>query len=121
MADTRKGDGLAKLTQSGDFEMWQFRMRLYLQALGVYSIADSRKIAPTDPVAITESNGKEPEGSATSELAKIDRQTIREWREYQSCKDIAVVTIMQGLSDEIVRKYCGDEYLRNPVAVWKLL
>ena len=69
--------------------------------------------------------GKEPakEGSsAPAEPApaiEIDRQAIRNWREYQSRTDMAVAVIIQGLTDEMARKYCGTESISNPVAVWR--
>lgn len=104
--------------------MWQFRMQLHLQALGVYGIVDGREPAPPDPTAIPEPKpgDKELEGSSSTpaeRAIRIDRQAVREWREYQSRKDMAAATIILGLADEIARRYRGDEYLRNPAAVWK--
>src|SRR5205807_10051930 len=113
MADVRKGEGIAKLTRSGDFETWKFRMEIYLQGLGLFSIVDGTEIAPPDPAAVmtTSAKGKEPESSSEQ---TVDRNVIREWREYRTRRDMATATIIQALTDELTMKYRKKELRSDP-------
>ena len=105
MAETKKGDGLVKLSRSGGFDAWQFKMQLHLRGLGIFSIVDGSEPAVPNPTAVTipknDSNGENESPAPTP--APIDKQALREWREYRTCRDMAVAIIIQGLHQQEVR------------------
>ena len=121
MAEINKGDGLVKLSRSGDFEAWQFKMQLHLRGLGIFNIVDGSKPAVPKPVQPKPENdfGKEDENPAPAPV--IDKQAVREWREYRTRRDVAVATIIQGLTNELSKRFRNKEYLDNPVLVWHQL
>ena len=111
MAELKKGEGIAKLTRSGDFEIWQFRKEIYLQGLGLFSIVDGSEIPPPDLAAATTEEEKDP--------APIDRAAIREWREYRIRRDMATPNIVQALGDKLAMKYRDRELRKDPAVLWK--
>ena len=111
MADIRKSEDIAKLTRSGDYETWQFRMEVHLQGLGLFSIVDGSEVPPPDPAAATAEEGKEP--------APVDWATIREWREYRIRYDMATATIIQALTDELAMKYRDCQLRKDSAVLWK--
>ena len=86
MTDIKKGEGITKLTWTGDFDIWQFKMRLHLRSVGVYNIVKGMDIEPPYP-------------------SERDRLATRDWREYQTKKDMAVAIMIQGLTDELAMLY----------------
>jgi hypothetical protein len=131
MADFKKGEtSFAKLTRAGDFDLWQFRMQLYLQGIGVFSIVDGLGIAPTNPnrpvetpattaTTTPETEAATPAGGVVPTRAPADRQAIKDWRDYRQRRDMAVTTIMQGITEELAKRYRNPIILVNPAKLWQ--
>ena len=130
--DFKKGDtSFAKLTRAGDFDTWRLRMQFYLQGIGVFSIVDGSEEAPPNPrtpvAAPTGTTPATPETEAenttqaTTVLTRttVDRHAIKDWRDYRMRRDMAVAMIMQGLTDELAKKYRQPELLADPAALWQ--
>ena len=111
MTELKKGEGIAKLTRLGDFETWRFRMEIYLQGLGLFSIVDGSEIPPPDPAVATTEEGKDP--------APIDWAAIREWQEFRIRRNMATSNIIQALSDKLATKYRNGELGKDPAVLWK--
>ena len=120
MAEIKKGDGLVKLSRSGDFDAWQFKMQLHLRGLGIFSIVDGSEPAVPNPIQPKpENDSGEDENPAPAPV--IDKQALREWREYRTRRDMAVAIIIQGLTDELSKRFRKKEYLDDPALVWRQL
>ena len=88
----KKGETtFAKLTRAGDFDTWRFRMQLYLQSIGVFSIVDGSEEAPPDPrvpaithatTATSENDGESAARATVPTIPKVDRHALKDWGEY---------------------------------------
>ena len=121
MAEIKKGDGLVKLSRSGDFDAWQFKMQLHLRGLGIFSIVDGSEPAVPNPVAPKPENESGRENGSPAPTPAIDKQALREWRKYRTRCDMAVAIIIQGLTDELSKRFQKKEYLDDPALVWRQL
>lgn len=124
----RKGEtSFAKLTRAGDFDTWQFRMQLYLKGIGVYSIVDGSEDVvsnPRAPTALPANTAPDTPATTTGTAATpvvrapVDKNALKEWREYRFRCDIAVSSILQGLSDELAKRYRSPDLMSDPAALW---
>lgn len=114
------GMGITKLTRAGDFATWQFRMKLHLQEIGVFSIVDGTEAPPRDPNATT-TGTEETEEAETTHWKSAGRQVVKDWRDYRTRRDMAISHIMQGIADELAKHYRSRGLLSDPAKLWKKL
>ena len=80
-------------------------MQLHLRGLGIFSIMDSSEPAVPNPVQPKPENDREGEKGNVAPTPGIDKQALREWREYRTHSDMAVAIIIQGLTDELSKRF----------------
>ena len=121
MAEVGRGDGLIKLSRSGDFDAWQFKIQLHLRGLGIFSIVDNSELVVPNPVPLKPENDSGGENGSPAPTPAIDKQALHEWREYRTPRDMAVAIIIQGLTNELSKRIRKKEYLDDPALVWRQL
>ena len=80
----------------------------------------SEPVVP-NPVQPKPENDSGGENGSPALTPAIDKQALCEWREYRTSCDMAIAIIIQGLTNELSKRFRKKEYLDDPALVWRQL
>ena len=94
-------------------------MQLHHRGLGIFSIVDGRKPGIPNPVPPKPENDSGGENRSPGPTPAIDRKALCEWLEYRTRPDMSVASIIQELTEKLLKRFRKKEYLDDPALVWR--